>query len=482
MATAHMTIPSKILDAVFGAESTGDTPEDRARTSRRRFVRSQHQLTEYHPDATGRIFDATEALRLFGWPVLAELADRPASPILRDSKQPYQVIERKLAELGVSLRQAARKQGWTDESIQRFQQKKQVPFRNLEKLARGLDLENEDQLGIKVDNTGDHQVAARLRTLRSSDPQRFSENTVLDLAESAWTIRKQIELASMIGAAERDAVTRLGFVPSDDYGGHPTPTYLLGYRLAEEARQRLGLGAEAPIASMKELVEAKLGIPVVQLDLFNDLAGATVASRERRGIVVNLQGENSDPLVRRMTVAHELGHFLWDPDSRLERVKVDRYTDLTRNVMRGGRHIHPVERRANAFAIEFLAPGDAIRKVFEQAGRGANGLAAVVRTYGISRTAATMHLQNVIRQNIGVDQEPLDMTELSGEWEGSESLAVPLFSPKSVPVSRRGRFAGYVVQALDKALISRDTAASLFGCDPTELDIAVQSTRNYVLG
>ena len=476
-----MSIPSKVLDAVFGSDSTGDTPEDRARTSRRRFVRSQHQLTDYDPEATGRIFDAKEALRLFGWPVLAQLADRPASPILTDPAQPYQAIERKLGELGVSLRRAARKQGWTDASIERFQKRKQVPFKDLEKLARGLDLEDEDQLGIKVDNIGDHQVAARLRTLRSSDPQRFSENAVLDLAESAWTTRKQIELAGMVEASERDAINRLGFRAFDDYGSHATPTYLVGYRLAEEARRRLGLGAEAPISSMKDLVEVQLGIPVIQLNLYNDLAGATVASRARRGIVVNLQGENSDPLVRRMTVAHELGHFLWDPDSRLETVRVDRYSDITRNVVRGGRHLERVETRANAFAIEFLAPRDGIRKLFEQSGGGVNGLANVIRTYGISRTAATMHLYNVIRHNIGVDQQPLDMTELSGEWEGAETLVVPLFSPQSVPVSRRGRFAGYVVQALDKGLISRDTAASLFGCDQTELDKAVQSTRNYIL-
>src|SRR5271163_1461382 len=112
-----MSIPFELLDAVFGAESTGTTPEDRARTSRRQFVRSQHQLTEYQPGASGRILDATEALRLFGWSALAELADRPSSPLLTDPAQPYQAIERKLDELGVSLREAARKQGWTDDSI-----------------------------------------------------------------------------------------------------------------------------------------------------------------------------------------------------------------------------------------------------------------------------------------------------------------------------------------------------------------------------
>jgi Zn-dependent peptidase ImmA (M78 family) len=477
-----MSIPFELLDAVFGAESTGTTPEDRARTSRRQFVRSQHQLTEYQPGASGRILDATEALRLFGWSALAELADRPSSPLLTDPAQPYQAIERKLDELGVSLREAARKQGWTDDSIRRFQQRKQVPFRDLERLARGLDLEDEDQLGIKVDNTGDQQVAARLRTLRRTDPRRFSANTVLDLAESAWTIRKQMELAQMVDAPELDAVDRFCFCQSDDYGSQTTPTYVVGYRLAQEARQLLGIGEEAPIPSMKELVEAELGIPVIQLDLYNDLAGATVASRGKRGIVVNLQGDNSDPLVRRMTVAHELGHFLWDPDHRLQRVVVDKYIDLTRNVVRSGGSLEREERRANAFAIEFLAPRDAIVKLFHQSGNSAAGLANVIRRYGISRTAATMHLYNVSKGNIVFDHEQIDMIELAGEWEGAESLAVPVFSPKSVPVSRRGRFAGYVVKALDHRLISRDTAASLLGCNPAELDIAVQSTRNYVIG
>ena len=62
-----MTSDSTLLDAVFGKDSTGLTPMQRAQTSNSRFVRSQHQLSQYRENASGRILNARQALRLFGW-------------------------------------------------------------------------------------------------------------------------------------------------------------------------------------------------------------------------------------------------------------------------------------------------------------------------------------------------------------------------------------------------------------------------------
>jgi Zn-dependent peptidase ImmA (M78 family) len=481
MATTAMTIQSDLLDEVFGEDSVGDTPEARARTSNRKFVRSQHQLSEYRPGATGKILSAAEALDLFQWDVLAELADRPATPILVNGDEPYRTIENQLIQLGVSFADAARKQRWSADSIRRFEERKQVPFRDLERLARGIDVEDEDRLGLTTENQGDPQFGVRLRTLKGRDPRIFTTNTVLDLAETAWTIRKQLELASRVHAPELRAREELGFAPSDYYGGPGTPAWQVGYRLAEEARRLLNIGPDAPIESLKELVEVRLGIPVIQLELHTDLAGATVASRSQRGIAVNLNGDNGgNPLVRRMTIAHELGHFLWDPDDRLRRVVVDAYANINRDAVRDTGHLEPEERRANAFAIEFLAPRDAIRKEYERSGGGAAGLSAVIQSYGVSKVAAARHLYNASHGMIDVIHERTDPPELD-EWNGREMLAVPLFVPQTVPVSRRGRFAGYVLQALEAGQISRDTAASLFGCDIADLEAALRSTRNYVL-
>lgn len=77
-----MTSASSKLDFVFGKESSGESPEQRAATSHSRFVRSQHQLSAYRDGASGRVVNAQEALRLVGWESLQELADYSAIPLL----------------------------------------------------------------------------------------------------------------------------------------------------------------------------------------------------------------------------------------------------------------------------------------------------------------------------------------------------------------------------------------------------------------
>src|SRR5665213_1794222 len=324
MGGSTMLSDSVQLDAVFGKDSKGLTPAERAKTSKSRFVRSQHQLSQYRDSASGRILNANQALRLFGWDKLKELADRPATPIVRDVNEPYQSILRQLDRMGVSLEDVARKLRWPNESSQRFQQRKQVSFRDLARMSQAIDLD-EELLGTTVDAGADRELGVRLRSLKLRDPQRFTVNTVLGLAEAAWTIRRQYNLANLISEPDESSVGELGFIPSDDYGNKLSPAYQKGYSLARRSRELLGILPGEPIESLKELIESRLRIPVIQLELNSAFAGATVASGARRGIVVNLAGDNEHPLMRRMTMAHELGHLLWDPDRRLQRLAVDRY-------------------------------------------------------------------------------------------------------------------------------------------------------------
>jgi Zn-dependent peptidase ImmA (M78 family) len=453
---------SELLDAVFGKDSIGDTPEQRAKSSKQLFVRSQHQLSVQRANATGRILGASEALRVFGWGKLKELADRTATPIVADADEPYQSIEHQLRSMGVNFVHAARKYNWSKDSIRRFQQRKQVPFRDFVKIAQGIDLD-EEQLGTTSGAGADHRLGVRLRTLRSSDPRRFTVNTVLELAQAAWTIRKQFDLASLVHEQDHNAISELGFAPSDDYGTKLAPTYMMGYRLASRTRELLGIPSEAPIDSLKDLIEVRLRIPVIQLELLADFAGATVASGSHRGIVVNLAGENSNPLVRRITMAHELGHLLWDPDQNLDKLRVDRYDQISADALADNYPLDNVERRANAFAIEFLAPSNATVSEFQNAGGGATGLEKIITTFGVSKTAIARHLYNV-SHNIDVLEERLRNLSFD-EWDARESLAVPVFDPQDVPVSRRGRFAYYVYRAFEQHLISEDTAASCTGAN-----------------
>ncbi|CCG42785.1 ImmA/IrrE family metallo-endopeptidase [Magnetospirillum molischianum] len=462
------------LKAVFGADSNGETAEERASTSQTQFVRSQHQLSFYKENATGRKINAKEALRLFGWNTLKHLADKLSTPILENKDEPYRSIQNQLNSLGLELDFVAKKIHWTDESINRFKERRQVSFRDLEKISRTLGL-NEDYLGKNINSSEANTLGIRLRKLRSSDSVKFTENTALRLAEAAWTIQKQNEISALYERNRNDP--RGDFSPEPDYGDKWHPDYKVGYELAQKARKILGIKEGDPVLSIKEVIEDWLRIPVIQLELHSSFAGATVAAGDHRGIVINVTGENKNPLIRRMTMAHELGHLLWDPDEKLQKITIDGYNLINKDV--GETSLDHVERRANAFAIEFLAPGAAIINEFRTAGEGSTGLESIIAKYGIGRMAAGYHLANSSNHQIDADHIKIRNPDFS-EWEGRESLAVPLFQPESVPISRRGRFAYCIVCALDNGLISRDTAASLFGCSERELHLAIKTTRDYI--
>ncbi|MBR1285973.1 ImmA/IrrE family metallo-endopeptidase [Bradyrhizobium sp. AUGA SZCCT0177] len=469
---------TSILNAVFGEESSGETPGQRAATSKKLFVRSQHQLSEYREGATGRVVNAQEALRLVGWETLEVLGDRPSVPLIIRAGEPYNSIYEQLRHLGLELSEIARKIGWSKETTRRFEEKKQIPFREIERFVRTIGLDSE-KLGVEAGAAANSETGVRLRTYRNKDPKVFTVSTVLALAEASWTIQKQFELANLLGRQNGSVVRSLGFEPSSEYGGQLTRTFMEGYRLARRARELLGIPPDHPIASMKELIEAKLRIPVIQLEIHSELAGATIAVGSHRGVAINLKGQNSSPLARRMTMAHELGHLLWDPDQRLKRLVVDRYDSLVDGPAASRLALDAVERRANAFAIEFLAPASAILKLFESSGGGVDGFKAVIATFGVSRTAVANHLMNASHNRIDMLGQKLEQFS-DDEWEAVESLAVPVFDPQRVPISRRGRFASHVLGAVDRELISRDTAASLYSCNLSELDRALKSTRNYV--
>jgi len=467
------------LDAVFGKDSIGDTPDQRAKTSKARFIRSQHQISQYRDTAPGRVLSATEALRLFGWERLKELVDRAATPIIQDSTEPFLSIQRQLDQIGLSLEEVARKIRWPTSSVERFRLRKQIPFRDLVRIAQAIDLD-ENLLGAVPDAGADRDLSVRLRTLKARDPLRFTPTTVLGLVEAAWTVRRQYELASLVGEPDKDSIRELGFIPSDDYGSRWAPDYQKGYDLALKARELLNIGLTEPISSLKELIEGYLRVPVIQLEMNPEFAGATVASGDCRGIVVNLSGSNQNALVRRMTMAHELGHLLWDSDHSLKKLVVDRYDQIDRDFIKDYNEIDHVERRANAFAIEFLAPGATIIEKFKETGGGAAGLENLMINFGVSKTALVRHLANRSHNLLDASNERLPEISVA-DWEGRESLAVPLFAPQDIPVSRRGRFAFYILRAFEDKLISDDTAATLYGCGIDKLDDAIKSTRNYVV-
>ncbi len=455
------------FDTIFGTDSAGETPELRAATSKRLFVRSQIQIAFDNPRANGRVLTASEALSIFGWDIISNLAEYPATPILSEEGEPARTLVKRRESLGLDVRTISRATKIPEADIEKAETGKQrVPIRLLEKMAQYLALD-EASLSVRTGADGDFALAARLRELTRSgngfDVVAFTPGMVVELSEAAWVIRKQHTIQSAIFGNNAISPKKLGFSPNNNFS---YPTWNAGLQLAHQARTLLGITADEPIFSLKDTIENKLGIPVVQVEMPERFAGATVANGDIRGIAINLCGVNSNVWVRRNTLAHELGHLLWDPNERLNKVVVDEYDTLASNPYHQSSGRDPVEIRANAFAVEFLAPQKAVRAVFEKASSPDSGLRDVMLRYGISFSAARWQIANSIGIHPDVIKlpRPFDAPRPTDEWQAGENFTADYF-PLPIPISRRGRFSPLVIQAEEMGIISQDTAASFFQCD-----------------
>lgn len=440
----------RVLTAVFGSDSRGDSPRQRASTSCQVFVRSQDHLAPDSPAATGRRLTALEALETFGFDKLSEAMEF-GSAILPASQ----------AEPGETLRKARERLGLSPEAVaQRLRMKPQeiidaerpdtrTPVRNLERIATALGLD-ERLIGFTPGAGGDQRLGARLKQVGYSGTS-FSASLVSTFAESAWVIRTESRLRALLNL--RSSVLDR-FAPDTFYGSASFPTWEYGFFLAERARTALNIGRTAAIRPLRHLV-FQMGLPLVQATLPEKIAGATIAAGGHRGIVVNTVGQNTNVWVRRSTIAHELGHLLWDPDDRLMSVHVDEYNAITsvENTRDN------VESRANAFAIEFLAPRRELDLMFRTSSSDDAGLRLIMERFGVSFTAARFHVWNACdrtfrRESLQTDWAP------TPDWQGTESFGDDWFPLEETSQQRRGAFAACVVSAVERGVIHEDTAAS----------------------
>ena len=374
--------------------------------------------------------------------------------------------------MGLARQQVARYAGLdiaTIEEIERSSGRDRVTVQEIERVAFKLGL---DEAQIAYQGlAGDTAIGARLKEMRSDNENtRLSPTSVLTFAEAASVIRVQHRLMKSLGVRSEH---RGAFEPDGYYGSGHNPAWKVGQELSEKARRILELG-HAPVKSMRKLVEETLCIPVVQVDLAQKtIAAATISVTDGdetwRGIVLNLTGDNENPLVRRATIAHEIAHLLFDPEEYLNKVRVDTYDGITSDprhapdVVETGQY--RVEQRANAFAISFLAPIEEVRDMAPPP-FAPEDVSRVVSEYGISVTAASYHVGNASYQR---EDPPTDVPADNGEdWKGVENFAVDFFPISRTPITRRGRFAALVVRASKRGLISTESAAEYLCCSGDE--------------
>lgn len=471
------------LTLIFGPGSAGLSAKDAARRSERRYVRSEGQLAVYEPsrNPTGHVLTAWEAFTAYGPEVLEEAVEYGSAILKQTKRSTADALKRQREDLHLSHKSVGKAAKVREADVKAAEASPpKLTISELERIAFALGLD-ERMLAYRTDSGGDTKLAYRLKTLKEerSSSSPISAGTALLFAEASSIIRAQIRLQKWLDLpTEKDK-----FAPVEDYGYHYHPAWSIGYELAERARNVLGLG-DSPIDSMRELVEKRLRIPVIQARLPNKIAGATIMTtdedgKEARGVVLNTVGQNENVWVRRATLAHELGHLLYDPDKRLENIRIDSYRDSQRDPQKGGTDY--VEQRANAFAIAFLAPNDAVRKL-APGPISEDAAANVMHTFGISHTAARYHIANV---HYGEFEVPTNVVhaEPSNEQKAAENFTLDQFPLHGTRDQRRGRFSGLVAAACKQGLLSEHTAALYLQCSPDDvLDNLERLQAPYLTG
>jgi Zn-dependent peptidase ImmA (M78 family) len=456
-----MTITRQRLERVFGLSA--GTAGESARLSKQEFIRSQDHLAPAREGASGRRMTAWEALQYFGFEKLEEAFEFGSAIIVSNAEEPAETIRKRRELLALERRDVARTAKVGEHDVEIAEDPKQTSsIRLLESIAQALALD-ESRISTRAESF-DEPLAIRLRQIRTTRAE-FTPSVVLAFAEAAWVAKKQSLLSEWLHGDFN--FRKIGFETDSRYGDKTYPAWQFGYGLAHETRKLLGISAGDPIESLRDVVETRLRIPLVHLSLPIQFAGATLSVGPTRGIALNTTGLNTNVWVRRSTIAHELGHLLWDPDQKLDSLRVDTYTDLEEQPQKIG--LDPVEARANAFAIELLAPQEYVLALFKSQPNKRTGLRMVMERFGISFISARYQIWNASQRTEELDKLSVESVEPTDDWKGRESFTDDFFRPESVRPSRRGQFASLVVEAIKRGIITSNSGASFLGCTEDEL-------------
>jgi Zn-dependent peptidase ImmA (M78 family) len=452
-----MDSTDRFYDLIFGPNSTGATASARAATSDVLFVRGQDELSLFRNGATGRVLTAGEALDLFGEQALRSVVDEGSAILVSSPTEPARTLRTRREALGLSQADVAKRAQLDAKQVEAAEDSRRCnPIRDLERIAQVLSLDDRC-LTISPGARGDISLAHRLK---SRGGARLSPGAVMTLSEAAWVVATEHRLHAALGLDNKIQT----FDKSDDYGDAVKKVYEHARDLARNTRRKLNLAEDEPIRSMRELCMS-VRVPLVRAALPAAIAGATVENNGVRGIVVNsADHSNNNVLVQRATVAHELGHLLYDPYDRLSALIVDKFDDVERPWYESDSTDYYVEARANAFAIELIAPRTAVRGFVGNLNTNdPNQVALAIRRcmdhFGLSFTALSYQLWNTYDRLFDREALPSVDPVPNPQWETQERYQDDYFPISATPQVRRGPFAAYLVRAQRAGLTTTDTAA-----------------------
>jgi Zn-dependent peptidase ImmA (M78 family) len=238
--------------------------------------------------------------------------------------------------------------------------------------------------------------------------------------------------------------------------------YQQGAKCAADLRSKLKL-RDAPILSMRDVVAERF--PSISV-LYAELGGAGPAGLtfldHLRGptIVLNLEGKNKNPCVRRFSLAHELCHLFLDWN-RLEPV-------ATISGYLNDKQLE-VEQRANAFAVRLICPQKIIQGLVAKDATMSNPeTARALASYGLPYGAIRLYLRNEGQVELPENPSPA-FTVLGTEarWvTHEEPTGIDGFPLDEVKPERRTEVARVAARLYSAGRIRRDQFADALSITP----------------
>ena len=259
----------------------------------------------------------------------------------------------------------------------------------------------------------DAAEAPALLLFRSLNPEVISELragrahfALGDFLRSAWDLAELAALRARRCAEPWSPSGELDVAPQGVPDSDPE-LYRQAEALADQTRGRLELG-DAAVPSMVELLEVRLRVPILWST--PDEVDANIDGASTRepipAVLVNLVGGRDCWWRTRMTLAHELCHILFDalPQATHRRMVIfSPHRDPARHGHGRANRVYQLpdvlermERRANAFAAHFLAPGRVIRSLVSRSDAMSDkAITLLCQHFCIGRITAINQLTNV---------------------------------------------------------------------------------------
>lgn len=238
----------------------------------------------------------------------------------------------------------------------------------------------------------------------------------------------------------------------------PCPEFPLEYSnsfedvwdIAERIRQWFALG-DTPACLLSSKIEIELGIPVLFVDMPEQISGAAFRQQNERLLFVNLR---DSPARRNYDLAHELFHVLtWSSQQpeRLDRI------DASDKVM--ARKQQRFEQFAENFAAALLMPRDTMLKRWEKAAEmtSPSARAEILRHI---RNEAQVSSQAVLWRLVNLRLlAPQEKTIIEQDLVKLDKMLPPPEYPKALPLSQL--YLERLADALMKGTVSVRRAAGI---------------------